>query len=140
MNIGQRERRRVILLIDRDAHARAILRDALDAAGFTVGEAATAAEGERTVARIRPHAVILDLLHEHDIEGVAEATRIHAIGNHPPVYIVSSAADALVGGTGLHELGVAGIFLKPMDLPIIVQTLRTRLSGPLRGTRERGHA
>ena len=40
MNIGLGARRKTILLIDADPHARAILRNALEAADFSVGEAA----------------------------------------------------------------------------------------------------
>jgi CheY-like chemotaxis protein len=41
MNIGLREKRKTILLVDADPHARAVMRNALEAAGFTVGEAAS---------------------------------------------------------------------------------------------------
>lgn len=127
MNIGMGEKRKTILLVDGDPHARAILRNALEAAGFTVGEAASCAEGERTIARMKPHAVLLDLVQSPDICGISEAKRFNGAGNHPAVYIVSTAADALVGATGLRELGVSGVFLKPVDAKVIVQTLRTRL-------------
>jgi DNA-binding response OmpR family regulator len=62
MNIGLGDRRRTILLIDTDPHARAVLRKALEAKRFSVGEAASNREGERTILRIRPDAVLADLL------------------------------------------------------------------------------
>jgi len=95
MNIGMGERRKIILLVDADPHARAILRNALEAAGFTVGEAANSFEGERTVSRVQPDAVLFDLMEEHDVGGISEAARLNGAGNHPPVYIVSTAAEAL---------------------------------------------
>jgi len=125
MNIGFRDRRRTILLVDADPHARAVLRNALEAAGFTVGEAANSVEGERTAIRVKPDAILAELLIgalDHEI-----ADRLKAIGSRIPVYIVSTAADALVGAVGLHELGVSGVFLKPVDPAIVVQTLKTRL-------------
>jgi len=73
MNIGMGERRKIILLVDADPHARAILRNALEAAGFTVGEAANSFEGERTVSRVQPDAVLFDLMEEHDVGGISEA-------------------------------------------------------------------
>ncbi len=130
MNIGMGERRKIILLVDADPHARAILRNALEAAEFTVGEAANSFEGERTVSRVQPDAVLFDLMEEHDVGGISEAARLNGAGNHPPVYIVSTAAEALAGAIGLRELGVSGVFLKPMDIPVIVQTLKTRLGLP----------
>ena len=124
MNIGLREKRKTILLIDADPHARAVVRAALEAADFSVGEAANNREGERTILRIRPDAVLADLLADAGMT-ICEWLR----DNHSPIpcYIVSTAADALSGSVGLHELGVTGVFLKPVDTAVIIQTLRTRL-------------
>ncbi|MDR3469380.1 MAG: response regulator [Xanthobacteraceae bacterium] len=125
MNIGLGDRRRTILLVDADPHARAVLRNALEAAGFTVGEAASEQEGERTAVRIKPDAILADMLMgavDHEV-----ADRLKDIGSRIPVYIVSTAGDALVGAVGLHELGVAGVFLKPVDPAVVIQTLRIRL-------------
>ena len=127
MNIGLGERRRTILLVDADPHARAVLRKALEAAGFTVGEAATAHEGERTAMRVRPDAILADLMMETIDAGGAIAGKLKASGIEIPVYIVSTASDALIGAVGLHELGISGVFLKPGDPAVIIQTLRTRL-------------
>jgi DNA-binding response OmpR family regulator len=137
MNIGLGDRRRTILLVDADAHARAALRLALEAAGFTVGEAATDREGERTALRIKPDAVLADLILDAGDGGPTVAERLHAAGTGIPCYLVSGAADALTGSVGLHELGVSGVFLKPVDAAVVVQTLRTRL-GP--GARSRADA
>jgi DNA-binding response OmpR family regulator len=126
MNVGLGEQRKTVLLVDEDPHARAVLRNALEAAGFSVGEAASAFEGERTARRIHPDAILTDVLMEtHYSDETVE--RLRELGRRIPIYIVSSAADALVGGIGLRDLGVAGLFLKPVDPAIVVQTLRTRL-------------
>jgi DNA-binding response OmpR family regulator len=127
MNIGLGNRRRMILLVDSDPHARATLREALERAGFSVGEAASGREGERTARRVRPDAILADLMMETVDAGGAIAERLRAAGSEIPVYIVSRAADALVGSVGLHELGIAGVFLKPADPAVVIQTLKTRL-------------
>ncbi|EQD59003.1 Signal transduction response regulator, receiver region domain protein [mine drainage metagenome] len=127
MNIGLGNQRRTILLVDADPHARAVLRNALEAAGFSVGEAANGRDGERTARRIKPDAILADLIMETVDGGGAITDKLQASGSRIPVYIVSNAADALVGSVGLHELGVAGIFLKPVDLAVVVQTMKTRL-------------
>ena len=62
MTIGLFDRRRTILLVDADPHARAALRVALEAADFSVGEAANDREGERTALRIKPDAIIAELI------------------------------------------------------------------------------
>lgn len=127
MNIGLGSKRKTILLVDADPHARAVLRNALEAAGFTVGEAATAGEGERTVIRVKPDAILADLMMETIDAGGAMADKLKEIGSQIPIYIVSAASDALVGAVGLHELGIAGVFLKPSDPAVVIQTLKTRL-------------
>ena len=72
------------------------------------------------------------------IEGLrsrAIAERLHA--SDTPCYILSSAADALMGSVGLHEMGIEGVFLKPVDPAIVIQTLKTRVGA---GPRDAGHA
>jgi DNA-binding response OmpR family regulator len=137
VNIGLGERRRTILLIDTDAHARAILRKALEAANFSVGEAANNREGERTALRIKPDAILAELMIDGADEGGPISERLRAIGSTIPCYIVSTAGEALVGSVGLHEIGVSGVFLKPVDTSIVIQTLKTRLGVAQAGT---GHA
>lgn len=127
MNIGLGSKRKTVLLVDRDPHARAVLRNALEAAGFSVGEAASGQEGERTAVRIRPDAILADLMIETVDAGGAIAHRLKELGSEAPVYIVSTASEALVGAVGLRELGISGIFLKPCDPAIIVQTLKVRI-------------
>jgi len=127
MNIGLGARRRTILLVDTDAHARAALRNALEAADFSVGEAATDQEGERTALRIRPDAVLAELMLGSADHDATIAERLHSSGSTIPCYIVSDAGDALMGSVGLHELGISGVFLKPVDAAVVIQTLKTRL-------------
>jgi len=127
MNIGLGSKRKTVLLVDADAHARAALRNALETAGFTVGEAANGREGERTALRIKPDAILTDLMMETVDAGGVVAAKLKDTGSKIPVYIVSNATDALVGAVGLHELGISGVFLKPGDPAVIIQTLKTRL-------------
>ena len=134
MTIGLFDRRRTILLVDADPHARAALRVALEAADFSVGEAANDREGERTALRIKPDAVIAELTLDGNA-GTMIAERLHASNSKIPCYILSSAADALMGSVGLHEIGIAGVFLKPVDTAIVIQTLKIRLGVARRETR-----
>lgn len=127
MNIGFGTSRKTILLIDEDAHARATLRIALESAGFTVGEAANGREGERTALRIKPDAILAELMIEPTDAGGTVSERLKAAGSMTPFYIVSTAGEALFGSVGLHELGISGVFLKPIDSAVMIQTLRTRL-------------
>jgi len=126
MNIGLGKQRRTILLIDGDPHARAVLRTALEEADFSVGEAANDAEGERTALRIKPDAVLAELMLDVAGAGMTMTERLHADGSNIPCYIVSTAGEALMGSIGLHEIGVSGVFLKPVDVRVVIQTLKTR--------------
>jgi len=127
MNIGLGQQRRTILLIDADPHARAVLRTALEDASFSVGEAANNQEAERTIARTKPDAVLADLLLEPASAGLTIFEWLRGNGDETPCYVVSTAGDALHGSVGLHELGVTGVFLKPVDTALVIQTLRTQL-------------
>ncbi|HKN10689.1 MAG TPA: response regulator [Pseudomonadota bacterium] len=127
MNIGLGNKRKTILLVDADPHARAMLRNALEAAGFTVGEAASGREGERTAIRVKPDAILADLMMESIDAGGVVADKLKELGSQIPIYIVSTASDALIGAVGLRELGISGVFLKPGDPAVIIQTLKTRL-------------
>lgn len=128
MNIGMGPKRKTVLLVDSDPHARAVLRNALEAAGFSVGEAANSHEGVRTVMRVHPDAILAELMIETVDAGGAIARKLKAAGSSIPVYIVSNAADALVGAVGFDELGISGVFLKPADPAVVIQTLKTRLA------------
>lgn len=128
MNIGLGAQRKTILLIDTDPHARAVMRKALEAARFSVGEAANNHEGERAISRIRPDAVLADLLADPADTGLTISEWLRANHQDIPCYIVSTAGEALVGSVGLHELGVTGVFLKPVDTALVIQTLRTQLA------------
>lgn len=137
MNIGLGDQRRTILLVDADPHARAVLRIALEAAGFSVGEAANDQEGERTALRIKPDAILAELITEAGADGRMVSERLHARSSKILCYIVSAAADALLGSVGLHEIGVTGVFLKPVDATVVIQTLKSQLGF---GQGERPHA
>jgi DNA-binding response OmpR family regulator len=127
VNIGLGNKRKTVLLVDTDPHARAALRTGLETAGFSVGEAANGREGERTAIRIRPDAILVDLAIETVDAGCAIAEKLKSVGRAIPTYIVSNAADALVGSVSLHDLGISGVFLKPADPAVVIQVLKLRL-------------
>jgi len=119
-------RRRTILLVDQDPHFRAGLRLALEEVGFQVGEAASGREGERTAMRIRPDAILLDLMLEEVNTGSLIAQRLREVGEKFPIYVISGAAASLHADLNFHDLGITGVFPKPVDVKAVIQTLRTR--------------
>src|ERR1700685_2923071 len=120
--------RKLILLISHAPHARAILRRALEAEGFLVGEAANSKEGERTIRRVNPDAAIADLQMEIVEAGERAIEQLCQAGGDRLFYLVTTGPDALSGEFNLHQLGVTGVFLKPVDPAIVIATLKTALA------------
>ncbi|HNR30439.1 MAG TPA: response regulator [Candidatus Hydrogenedentes bacterium] len=118
---------KTILTIDDDPDVRAALRVVLEAEGFSVGEAANGEEGLKVAERIRPDAVIVDLMMENVDSGSWLAQKLKEIGFRGPVYMLSSAGDTVRYNIDTRDLGLAGIFQKPIDPTTLVATLKAKL-------------
>jgi hydrogenase maturation protease len=119
--------KKTILTIDDDSDIRATLRIVLEAEGFSVGEAANAEEGLKVVERIQPDAVIVDLMMESVDSGSMVAQKLKEENFAGPVYMLSSAGDTVRYNIDARELGLAGIFQKPIDPKTLVATLKSKL-------------
>jgi DNA-binding response OmpR family regulator len=117
-------KRKLVLLISHDPHARAVVRRALEAEGFLVGEAANGKEGERTIRRVQPDAVIGDLQLEIVEGGERVIERLREADTRSLFYLATTGTDALSGEFTHHQFGVTGVFLKPLDPAIILQVLK----------------
>ena len=111
-------KKKTILAIDDDPDIRAALRVVLEAAGFSVGEAANGEEGLEVANRIKPDAVICDLMMETVDSGSTVA-----------IYMLSSAGDAVQYNLDARALGLSGIFQKPIEPKTLVKTLKAELLG-----------
>ena len=69
----------------------------LEAAGFTVAEAATGAEATETARRVRPSLVLLDI-QLPDFDGFEVARRLSADDNGPIVVLTSTREASDYGG------------------------------------------
>jgi DNA-binding response OmpR family regulator len=116
-------------LISHDPHARAVLRRALEAEGFSVGEAANSREGERTIRRVRPDASIADLQMEIVELGEPVIERLRDADPQSLFYLMTTGTEALSAEFNLHHYGVTGVFLKPVDTAIVTQVVKSALSG-----------
>ena len=119
--------KKTILAIDDDPDIRGAVRVFLEAAGYVVGEASTGEEGIRTAERIKPDAIIVDLMMETVDAGSVVARKLMDGGYKGPVYLLSSAGDTVRYNIDARELGLAGIFQKPIDPKVLVSTLKARL-------------
>ncbi|MBD3266304.1 response regulator [bacterium] len=125
--MSEYSRKKTILAIDDDPDIRAALRMVLEAEGFSVGEAANGEEGLKTVERIQPDAVIIDLMMEDVDSGSVIARKLKDSGYQGPMYMLSSAGDAVRYNLDAREMGLSGIFQKPIDPKTLVNTLKTAL-------------
>ena len=119
--------RKTVLVIDDDADIRSALRMVLEAAGFAVGEAGTAKEGKKVVERVKPDAVIIDLMMESVDAGTKLAEELKADGFSGRMYLLSSAGDTVRYNIDAGELGLSGVFQKPLDYETLVTTLKATL-------------
>ena len=118
------DEQKTILIIDDDADLRASMRIVLEAAGFMVGEAADGEEGFKVADRIKPDAVIVDLMMETVDSGSKVTTKLKEKGYKGPVYLLSAAGDAVRYNIDAREMGLAGIFQKPVDHKVLINTLK----------------
>lgn len=122
-------RKKTILAIDDDPDVRASLRVVLEAEGFAVGEAANGEEGLKVAERTQPDAIIVDLMMEDIDSGRVVAQKLKESGYAGPIYMLSSAGDTVRYNIDAREMGLAGIFQKPIDPKTLVMTLRAKLKG-----------
>ena len=120
-------KKKTILVIDDDPDIRAALRVVLESSGFSMGEASNGAEGLEAVARIKPDAIVVDLMMETVDSGSVVAKQLQDLNFAGPVYMLSSAGDAVQYNLDACELGLAGIFQKPIEPKLLVKTLKREL-------------
>ncbi len=118
---------KTILIIDDDPDICAAMRIVLESAGFIVGEAGDGEEGLKIAQRIKPDAILLDLMMETVDAGSKVSTKLKEAGFKAPIFLLSSAGDAVRYNLDVSELGLAGIFQKPIDHNVLLRTLKTKL-------------
>lgn len=117
----------VILCVDDDEDIIYALRAVLEKNGYNVVAARTAEEGLRAYKESRPDLVIVDLMMEEVDAGAAFVQNLRALGNVAPIYMLSSVGDNLNQMTDYSELGLAGVFQKPLDNSTLLAILRSKL-------------
>lgn len=117
----------VILCIDDDSDVLMVLRTVIENAGYTMVGAPSAEEGLKAFKAQNPDLVIVDLMMEEVDAGknfVKELKILHAI---VPVYMLSSVGNSLAQNVNYSELGLSGVFQKPIDPNTLLMTLKTKL-------------
>ncbi len=119
----------VILCIDDDQDVLDALRTVLEAEGYTMVEATSAQEGTKVYKEHSPDLIIVDLMMEEVDAGTRFVTELKAIGNTAPIYMLSSVGDQLSISADHSQLGLAGVFQKPIDARTLLAALKAKLGG-----------
>ena len=105
-----------VLVIDDNAMNRKLACDVLEAAGFRMVEAATAADGIALAAEHEPDVILLDL-RLPDTPGVEVARRLKGDDGSSRIPIVAMSASSLEEhGDWLEAAGFAGYLDKPIHV------------------------
>lgn len=118
---------KTVLIIDDDADIRASMRIVLEAAGFSVGEAGDGEEGLKVAQKVNPDVVIIDLMMETVDAGTKVSATLKESGFKGPIYLLSAAGDTVRYNIDAKELGLDGIFQKPINHEVLINTLKTKL-------------
>lgn len=118
-----------ILIVDDHDGFRTFARGMLEAAGFTVAEAATGAEATETARAFRPGLVLLDI-GLPDFDGFEVARRLagqSAEGAEGPVVVLTSTREASDYGARITSCPAAGFLPKDqLSGPALRRFLVTR--------------
>jgi len=117
----------VILCVDDDPDCLAVLRAVLEANGYLFAGAASAEEALKLYQQGEPDLLIVDLMMEEVDSGASLVKELRFLGCQAPVYMLSSVGDVLDLSMDTSELGVAGVFQKPIQPKALVATLDARL-------------
>jgi CheY-like chemotaxis protein len=99
------------LIVDDHDGFRSFARGMLEAAGFTVAEAATGAEATEAARAVRPGLVLLDI-GLPDFDGFEVARRLAALAGAAPVVVLTSTREARDYGGRIAASPAAGFLPK----------------------------
>jgi DNA-binding response OmpR family regulator len=119
--------KQLILYVDDDADLLEATRLRLENAGYAVVTASSAEQGLKAFKAQTPDVVIVDLMMEEVDSGTHLVKELKLAGNRAPVYMLSSVGDQLNQVVSYKELGLDGVFQKPVNFDVLVRTLKTKL-------------
>ena len=117
----------VILYVDDDEDLLHAMRLVLEKHGYEMVAAATAEEGLKKYKETKPDLIIVDLMMEEIDAGTGLVRDLKAEGNKAPIYMLSSMGDNLNVQASYSDLGLAGIFQKPIDNKKLLDILEKKL-------------
>ncbi len=122
-----RDGKHVILCIDDDQDFLDAIRAILEANGYEMVEALSAEAGLKAYKQSHPDLIIVDLMMEEIDAGTTFVTELKAMGCKAPIYMLSSMGDNLNLITDYSQLGLSGVFQKPIEPSTLLSTLKAKL-------------
>ncbi len=122
------EQKKVILYIDDDQDYLDMLRAIIESEGYEMVEARSAEEGLQLFKEVGPDLVIVDLMMEEVDSGTSFVKELKVAGSGVPIYMLSSVGDNLSMTIDPVELGLDGVFQKPIDGRTLLTVLKVKLS------------
>ncbi|MBN2715090.1 MAG: response regulator [Deltaproteobacteria bacterium] len=117
----------VILCVDDDADFLESSQIFLEANDYIVETAPSAEDGLKKFRECNPDLIIVDLMMEEVDAGTNLAKELKLVNNTAPVYMLSSVGDQLNMTTNYSELGLRGVFQKPLDTQNVLKTIKSAL-------------
>ena len=117
----------VILYVDDDKDMLDSLGIVLEANGYKVEKATSAEDGLKLCKKINPDLILADLMMEEVDAGIKFVKELKLIDHCVPVYLLSSLGDKLNAEIAYAELGLTGIFQKPVDHKVLLTTIKQKL-------------
>lgn len=117
----------VILYLDDDQDMLDAVRIILEANDYEMVEAHSAEEGLQVYKDTNPDFLLVDLMMEEVDAGTTFAKEMKVLGNTAPVFMLSSVGDSLDDNTDYKELGLDGVFQKPIHPKTLLSILKKKL-------------
>jgi len=117
----------VILVVDDDPDILFTMRVVLEENGYKMVEAKSCEEGIDVYKETGPDLLIVDLMMEEVDAGTNFVKELRLLGNNAPIYMLSSVGDDFSISTDYSELGLSGVFQKPIDNNVLLTILKTKL-------------
>jgi DNA-binding response OmpR family regulator len=117
----------VILCIDDDQDVLTYLQTILQAEGYIFHGAPSAEKGLKAFDEVNPDLVIVDLMMEEVDAGTSFVKDVKAKGADLPIYMLSSVGDNLNMVTDYSQLGLDGVFQKPVAKDKLLAVMKRKL-------------
>ena len=128
----------IVLVIEDYSDSRALMAALLRANGYNVVEASNGKEGIAQASLVNPDLILMDLAMP-ELDGV-EATRLirqrHELGQ-TPIFAITGYATNEVKDDAMAA-GCTEVFVKPIDLELLMGKIRDRLVRPMSNAKVAG--